>query len=130
MDEGDGKIKKRMDFRCPLALLDFPKTICPLAVERLQALKEQKGNVLHHQEDEMGGCPHYINDKESNYCFFKYIHDNEGKIHSNVETADKMMLTQASIYSAYTRGLEFLSESDLINDLKEDFIAPPKKEED
>lgn len=52
-----------MDARCPLKRKDFPSEPCPEG--RAAVAAEKKGGH--------GGCPWFVNDRESNYCFFKYM---------------------------------------------------------
>jgi hypothetical protein len=100
------KKKGRMDDRCPLGLNDFPTSVCPLAVERLRHLENESGNVSHLKESKLPGCDWYCKDKDSNYCFFSYIHDNKDKEHTTIEIAEKLSVTQAAVYSGLNRALE------------------------
>ena len=109
-----------MDKRCPLGLNDFPCQTCPLAVQRLKSLERVDGNASHVQESKMSGCDWGINDRESNYCFFKYIHDNADKDHSTIEIAEKLLITQAAVYSGLNRILVRIQDSDIVQMLKRD----------
>ncbi len=108
-----------MDTRCPLGLNKFPSQVCPLAVDRLRALQEIEGNASHIQESKMRGCDWAINDKDSNYCFFKYICDNQNKDHPTIEIAEKLLITQAAVYSGLNRALARVKETDIIEIIKE-----------
>lgn len=57
-----------MDKRCPRRLKTFPKTPCGWGKRHIDTLR--KGRSGGHE-----GCPWFIADAESNYCFFKYMHD-------------------------------------------------------
>lgn len=109
---------KKMDKRCPLGLNCFPTQTCPLAIQRLKALEQVDGNASHVQEAKMPGCDWAVNDKDSNYCFFKYMHDNEGKDHPTIEIAEKLLITQAAVYSGLNRAVSKVKESDIVKDLK------------
>lgn len=111
-------MKKQQDRRCPLGLNCFPAQVCPLAVERLKALERAGGNASHIQEGSLEGCEWAINDRDSNYCFFRYIHDNAGKDHSTIEIAEKLLITQAAVYSGLNRAVSKIKDSDLVKDLK------------
>lgn len=110
-----------MDQRCPLSLKTHPKQVCPLAVQRLKALENLNGNSSHMHESKLPGCEWALNDKESHYCFFKYIYDNGGKDHSTIEIAEKLMITQAAVYSGLNRALERIKDSDIVKVLKENY---------
>ena len=107
-----------MDKRCPLGLKEFPNQICPLAVQRLRALERVEGNTSHLQESKMPGCEWCVNDRESNYCFFRYIHDNQGQDHPTIEIAEKLLVTQAAVYSGLNRAIAKIKDSNIIADLK------------
>lgn len=49
--------------RCPRKLMKTPETPCELGREAVNAAKDNKH----------GGCEFFVNDRESNYCFFKYL---------------------------------------------------------
>lgn len=112
--------KLKQDKRCPLGLKCHPTQPCPLAIERLKALEQAEGNVSHLQESKIPGCDWYINDKDSNYCFFKYIHDNQGKDHSTIDIAEKQSITQAAVYSGLNRAISKIKELPIFKLLKED----------
>jgi len=111
---------EKMDCRCPLGLSDFPSTCCPLAIQRLKAIEKMDGNISHLQESKVGGCEWYINDKSANYCFFKYIYDNEDKEHSTIEMSEKLKITQAAIYSGLNRATVKIKEMKTIKEMKKD----------
>lgn len=103
--------KPKMDARCPLKLKNHPTQCCPLAIQRLKALERAEENATHLQESEICGCPFYVNDRESNYCFFKYIHDNATKDHSTIDIAEKLSITQAAVYSGLNRVITKIKET-------------------
>jgi hypothetical protein len=115
-----------MDERCPLGLKILPQSICPLAAQSLRALRNNPGQA---EKLELP-CQWYINDRDSNYCFFKYIHDNVGKDHNTIDIASLLLTTQASVYSAQSRALQkaediglaemILSEQEEDDDVRED----------
>jgi len=109
---------KRQDKRCLLGLRCFPTQICPLAISRLKALEQIDGDTSHIQEDKLAGCPWAINDKDSHYCFFRYMHDNAGKDHPTIDIAEKLLITQAAVYSGLNRAVAKIKESDIVKGLK------------
>ena len=110
--------KPKQDKRCPLGLKCHPTQYCPLAIQRLKALERADGNVSHLQESKIPGCDWYCADKDSNYCFFKYIHDNSGKDHSTIDIAEKLSITQAAVYSGLNRAITKLKEMKIYKLLK------------
>jgi len=61
------------DKRCPRQLSGAPTSFCPLAVQRLKALRHA-GRVLSEEEEALlPGCPCAVNHQLANYCFFKFI---------------------------------------------------------
>ena len=101
------------DPRCPLKLKTFPVQVCPLAVERLKALERLNRSTSNIQESKMPGCAWCINDCDSNYCFFKYIYENEGLEHTTIEISEKILTTQPSVYSSLTRVISRIKRSPL-----------------
>jgi hypothetical protein len=90
-----------MDPRCPLGLKSLPQSACPEAANALRMLRNNPSQA----EKLKLPCDWYINDRDSNYCFFKYIHDNEGQDHNTIDIASLLLTTQASVYSGQSRAL-------------------------
>ena len=51
-----------MDSRCPRKLKKYPSEPCPEGKKAVDLAKKEK----------VGGCPFFVNDAESCFCFFKY----------------------------------------------------------
>lgn len=111
--------KGLMNKRCPLKLKCFPDIPCPLAIQRLKVLAHANKNLSYLQESKAKGCDYYIFDRDSNYCFFKYIYDNQGKTHSTIEIAELLFITQAAVYSSQNRAIAKFSETSLAKLLKD-----------
>jgi hypothetical protein len=101
-----------MDKRCLRCLKELPESICSLAVERLKAMARMSRNTPYSQERELPGCPFYVLDKDANYCFFKYISDNESKEHSIIEICELMCITQAAVYESLRRGISKMKKKE------------------
>ena len=93
-------MSEEQDSRCPLGLKCFPTQVCPLAIERLKALERLNRNTSNAQEVKLPGCPWMINDKDANYCYFKYMYQNEGLEHTTIEISEKLLTTTASVYAS------------------------------
>ncbi len=107
-----------MDKRCPRKLKTFPHSPCPLAVQKLRGLKRTSKNISYTKEAKIEGCDWYIADQDAHYCFFKYIFDNEGEMHSIIAIAEKLNITQAAVYSSFNRAVAKLKKTKLYNFLK------------
>lgn len=101
------KALRVMDDRCPLGLQDFPTSVCPLAVERLRAMRNNKGDA----QNVKVGCEWYIASKEANYCFHKYMAQNEGESHATIDIASLLHVTQAVVYSDLTKAVGKVKEA-------------------
>ncbi len=61
------------DPRCPRRLTSAPDSFCPLAVQRLRAIRTAGKELTEEEESKLGGCCWAVNSQTANYCFFKYI---------------------------------------------------------
>ena len=103
------KSLKIMDDRCPLGLNDFPTMPCVLAAERLRAIR----NSPNDPKTERVGCDWYVNNRDANYCFFSYMHQNDGQGHDTIEIAGLLHETQAAVYDNMKKALEKVKEAGL-----------------
>ncbi len=55
-----------MDERCPRKLKKMPCSAC----------RKGRNAVDLNRQNKVGGCPWFVADAESNFCFFKYMADN------------------------------------------------------
>lgn len=62
-----------MDERCPRQLEEMPDSWCPLAVQRLKAIRNAGRELSEEEEAALPGCPWAVDHQLANYCFFKYI---------------------------------------------------------
>lgn len=65
----------KFDKRCPRSLSNAPDSYCPLAVQRLKAIRHVGRELTEEEESLLPGCPWSISHQLSNYCFFKFIKD-------------------------------------------------------
>jgi len=65
--------KIKMDCRCPRSLASMPESFCPLAVNRLRAIRTAGHELSEEEENALPGCPWAVNSQTANYCFFKHI---------------------------------------------------------
>lgn len=62
-----------MDKRCPRKLENLPDSWCPLAVQRLKAIRNSDKTLTEEEEAKLPGCPWAVKHQVANYCFFKLI---------------------------------------------------------
>jgi len=96
-----------MDDRCPLGLKSLPTSVCPLAAERLRAIRNNQAEA----KNITAGCDWYIQDRSANYCFFKYMADNEGEGHDTINIASLLHITQATVYADLDSAIQKTKEA-------------------
>jgi TPP-dependent pyruvate/acetoin dehydrogenase alpha subunit len=75
-----------MDSRCPIGAKNYPTTPCSEGKKAVDLAK--KGKV--------GGCPYFINDAESCFCFFKFGTD-DGRIIPTHRIARMLMMDDLEV---------------------------------
>ena len=75
-----------MDCRCPKKLSNLPEAPCNLGREAVDLARQGKE----------GGCPWFVADRESNYCFFKMMND-DGHPMLPHKIAQKLLIDDAEI---------------------------------
>lgn len=96
-----------MDSRCPLGLKTLPTSTCPLAADSLRLLRNNPGQA----EKLKLPCDWYINSRESNNCFFKYMADfDPEERHETIDIAELLLTTQAAVYSGQRRAEQKVRE--------------------
>lgn len=102
----DKKIK--MDPRCPRGLEYLPCTHCPMGKNKADRMESGRLNMDTVKDNE---CIWYINNSDSNYCYFKYIKDLDlgcGKTHTLKEASDLLSTSINNIKLRETEALKFL----------------------
>jgi len=69
--------KHYIDKRCPKGLKFLPCNVCKYGQKKSNKMKNGRYNVETICHDE---CVWYVNNKQYNYCFWKYLHDNKDNI--------------------------------------------------
>lgn len=77
----------RFQKTCPRKLDKFPSTVCPLAVESIDAIKSGQYDKV--------TCPFFVNDLHSNYCFWKFI-DEDGEAIDSIRRIAQLSVMQES----------------------------------
>jgi hypothetical protein len=109
-----------MDPRCPRGLKRCPKTFCPLAVQRLKAIRYADKELTEEEEENLPGCPWAISSQMHNYCFFKYLQDGApNRQLSDVEIAHLVGTSIPSVKSTEKTALNKLKDSNAFEELNE-----------
>ncbi len=112
---------KPMDKRCPRQLTEAPGSFCPLAVQRLKALRHAGRELTEEEEALLPGCPWAVNHQLANYCFFKFIGDftPDDKPLSEMEIAHFCNLSIDTVKKTEKRGLQKMRESPVFKEVIE-----------
>jgi hypothetical protein len=110
---------KPMDKRCPRQLAKSPTSYCPLAVQRLKALRHAGRELTEEEEALLPGCPFAINHQLANYCFFNFIDQftPDDKPLSDMEIAHYCNLSTETIKKVEKKALQKMRESKEIQEI-------------
>jgi len=113
------KPNKKMDSRCPRKLDELPCDWCPLAVQRLKALRHASRELLEEEEEKLSGCKYAVNHQLANYCFFNlvetYIPDDRG--FSDMEIAHFLNVSVDTIKKAEKRAVQKMRDSSTFKEI-------------
>lgn len=112
---------KPMDKRCPRQLKATPGSFCPLAVQRLKALRHAGRELTEEEEALLPGCPWAVNHQLANYCFFKFISDftPDDKPLSEMEIAHFCNLSIETVKKTEKRALQSMREAPVFKEVIE-----------
>ena len=91
----------------------MPGTFCPLAVQRLKALRHAGRELTEEEESKLPGCPYAVNHQLANYCFFKLV-DNyipDGRGFSDMEVAHFLNVSMDTIKKVEKKAVQRMRES-------------------
>jgi len=125
-----------MDCRCPLQLSDTPSKFCPLAVQRLKAIRNVGKELTEEEENKLPGCCWAVQAQLANYCFFKLAEDtlSNGGLSDNdiaymnnisvdtVKKIEKKAINQIKDADIYEELRELFDGDEIISDITEDYI--------
>lgn len=101
-----------MDERCPRQLKNTPESWCPLAVQRLKALRHAGRELSEEEEKLLPGCAWAVNHQLANYCFFKLVQDwMPDKGVSDMEVAHLCSVSTDTVKSVSKNSIEKIRES-------------------
>jgi predicted transcriptional regulator len=97
------KQTNRFQDNCPRKLQNPPNKPCPSALLRIEFVQCGK-----RETEDLPGCPYYVTDALSNYCWFNYAAQKEFGSHSTKEIAQMLALTPAQVEKAEKTGTDKL----------------------
>ena len=106
-----------MDKRCPRQLEALPETWCPLAVQRLKALRRADRELTEEEEANLPGCPWGVNHQLANYCFFSLIaqHTPDTKVFSDMEIAHFCNVSTDTVKKVEKKAIDKIKKSSCIS---------------
>lgn len=112
-----------MDPRCPRQLTHLPDSYCPLAVQRLKALRHAGKELSEDEENMLPGCTWCIGHQLANYCFFKFIGDftPDDKSLSDMEIAHFMSLSVDTVKKVEKRALHKIREGEAFKEIIDNY---------
>lgn len=113
----------KMDSRCPLKLEEQPERFCPLAVQRLKALRHAGRELTEEEEALLPGCKWAISHQLSNYCFFNYIsqYPSDKKTTSDMETAHLCSISIETVKQIEKTAIKKLKDTDDLKEVAEEY---------
>ena len=111
----------KQDGRCPLKLENFPEQSCPLAVQRLKALRYAGRELSEEEEASLPGCPFAIQQQLANYCFFKYLDEflPQEKSLSDMEIAYMCSISIDSVKKVEKKALAKMRDSETFQEISD-----------
>jgi hypothetical protein len=117
----------KMDKRCPRQLSELPDTWCPLAVQRLKALRHAGRELTEEEEAKLPGCPWAINHQLANYCFFKFLEDSlpDNKNLSEMEIAHYCSISTDTVKKTEKKAIEKIRKSEYFKEIIDTYDGEP-----
>lgn len=111
--------KAAMDPRCPLGLAELPCKFCPLAVQRLKALRHAGRELSEEEEDKLGGCKFAVNHQLANYCFFSLVDSfiPENRAFSDMEVAHFLNISIDTVKKIEKKAVQHLRDSEVFKEI-------------
>jgi hypothetical protein len=99
---------------CTRRLKNLPNKPCPSALLRIEFVLCGKRETA-----DLPGCPYYVNDALSNYCWFDYAGQKDFGAHSTKEISQFLALTPAQVEKAEKTGIEKLEAIKSCSEIQE-----------
>jgi hypothetical protein len=103
-----------MDKRCPLGIVGHINIPCPMAIQRIKAIKYNSKKI---KNDNMPGCPFYVMHQLSNYCFFQYMEKyGNNKESCEEEISSYLLISIEDVKKIMSDIMIKLAENDFLKD--------------
>jgi hypothetical protein len=120
------KLSKFRDV-CPRQLLNTPCDACPLALDRINAIKAE--NTAERKRNDMVepnvGCPWFIASADHNYCFWAYDESLYNDPATDREICDLLLVNKSTVDREFKSGiakLEAIKDSKEIQDFRDSVL--------
>jgi intein-encoded DNA endonuclease-like protein len=113
-----------MDKRCPRKLSDFPDTYCPLAVQRLKAMRHAGRELSEEEESALPGCTWAVACQMANYCFFKFVEEltpSDGRSLSDIEIARYISISTDTVKKTEKKALQKLKTNEMFEEIADEY---------
>ena len=119
LQKSQPQTEKPMDKRCPRQLDSMPDTFCPLAVQRLKALRHAGRELTEEEESKLPGCPYAVNHQLANYCFFKLVEHYipEGRGFSDMEVAHFLNVSMDTVKKVEKKAVQRMRDSSTFKEI-------------
>lgn len=109
----------KMDERCPRKLEHLADQYCPLAVQRLKALRHAGRELTEEEANKLPGCPWAVNHQLANYCFFNFVSQyvNPDKPLSDMEIAHLLSISTESVKKIEKKALNKMRENEVFKEI-------------
>lgn len=96
---------------CPRKLNSPPCSACPLAMERINAIKaEGPADKRKKDLDTLPGCPWYISSSGHSFCFWNLANELQDDPRGDREICDMLMINSAMLDKTFTSAIECLEK--------------------
>ena len=103
------KLKKFKEV-CPRQLSDLPCESCPIALERINAIKADGSDKKKRDSEPQVGCPWFVASSEHHFCFWVYNQFLDGDPASDREICDQLLISKPVLEKTFESAIEKLQE--------------------
>ena len=108
-----------MDPRCPLGKTSMPCSFCPLAVQRLKAIRyNEKQELTEEEEDLLPGCKWAVQNQTAHYCYFNLVSNClPNKPLSDIEIAYMLNISVDEVKNVEKTAIEKLKRTEAFKEI-------------
>lgn len=107
-----------MDSRCPRGLECLPDKYCPLAVQRLKALRYAGRELTEDEENLLPGCKWAVQNQTANYCHFDLMANHlPNRPMSDMEIAHTCNISVETVKKIEKAALEKMRNSEVFQEI-------------